>query len=129
MEGRHPCCCPKGVAALDGPSRIGRQCSLQPAVTFTKVTAHPVEAEARGELEGVPRAFGLCEKRVEGKLEDAHDREFGRLRREIVEDESIAPGGCRVFTSHGHVDADLQTQLDRVTMKLLPGGGGGGGCA
>ena len=48
---------------------------------------------------------------------------------EIVEDESIAPGGCRVFTSHGHVDADLQTQLDRVTMKLLPGGGGGGGCA
>jgi flagellar assembly protein FliH len=43
---------------------------------------------------------------------------------EIIDDESIAPGGCRVFTSHGHVDADLKTQLDRVTMKLLPGGGG-----
>jgi flagellar assembly protein FliH len=43
---------------------------------------------------------------------------------EIIDDQSIAPGGCRVFTSHGHVDADLKTQLDRVTMKLLPGGGG-----
>jgi flagellar assembly protein FliH len=42
---------------------------------------------------------------------------------EVVDDASILPGGCRVFTAHGHVDADLQTQLDRVTMKLLPGGG------
>ena len=48
---------------------------------------------------------------------------------EIVDDPSISPGGCRVFTSHGHVDADLQTQLDRVTMKLMPGGRGGGGGA
>jgi flagellar assembly protein FliH len=48
---------------------------------------------------------------------------------EIVGDESILPGGCRVFTSHGHVDADLNTQLDRVMVKLLPGSGGGGGGA
>ena len=44
---------------------------------------------------------------------------------EILDDKTIAPGGCRVFTSHGHVDADLNTQLDRVITKLLPGGGGG----
>jgi flagellar assembly protein FliH len=54
---------------------------------------------------------------------------------ELVDDDAILPGGCRVFTSHGHVDADLQTQLDRVTAKLLPHrgggacGGGGGGAA
>jgi flagellar assembly protein FliH len=46
-------------------------------------------------------------------------------RAEIVDDESILPGGCRVFTSHGCVDADLQTQLDRMTEKLLPGNAGG----
>ena len=53
---------------------------------------------------------------------------------ELVDDESISPGGCRVFTANGQVDADLKTQLDRVTMKLLPSagragcnGGGGGG--
>jgi flagellar assembly protein FliH len=56
---------------------------------------------------------------------------------ELVNDESISPGGCRVFTANGQVDADLKTQLDRVTMKLLPsaggtgcnGSGGGGGVA
>jgi flagellar assembly protein FliH len=46
---------------------------------------------------------------------------------EIVDDDSISPGGCRVCTANGHVDADLKTQLDRVTMKLLPSAGGGGG--
>lgn len=50
---------------------------------------------------------------------------------DIVEDESVAPGGCRVFTGQGHIDADLQAQLDRIALKLLPeryctGGGGGG---
>lgn len=48
---------------------------------------------------------------------------------EIVDDASILPGGCRVFTSHGHVDADLQTQLDRATNKLLPHRAGAGGAA
>ena len=42
---------------------------------------------------------------------------------EIVDDESILPGGCRVYTQHGHVDADLATQIERVTIKLLPPGG------
>jgi flagellar assembly protein FliH len=45
-------------------------------------------------------------------------------RAELVDDESILPGGCRVFTSHGQVDADLRTQLDRVVDKLLPQRGG-----
>jgi flagellar assembly protein FliH len=44
---------------------------------------------------------------------------------EIVEDESIAPGGCRVFTAHGCIDADLQSQLDRIVAKLLPNREGG----
>lgn len=51
---------------------------------------------------------------------------------EIVDDATISPGGCRVFTVNGQIDADLQTQLDRVIMKLLPGGCAGGcadGCA
>lgn len=39
---------------------------------------------------------------------------------ELIEDTSIAPGGCRVFTAQGHIDADLDTQLDRLVMELLP---------
>ena len=39
---------------------------------------------------------------------------------ELVEDESLAEGGCRVFTRGGSIDADLSTQLDRVIAELLP---------
>jgi flagellar assembly protein FliH len=39
---------------------------------------------------------------------------------ELVEDPSLAPGGCRIFTARGQVDADLDGQLDRVVADLLP---------
>jgi flagellar assembly protein FliH len=39
---------------------------------------------------------------------------------EIVEDPAIAPGGCRVFTRNGQIDADLDVQLDRIVSDLLP---------
>jgi flagellar assembly protein FliH len=43
---------------------------------------------------------------------------------ELIEDPAIAPGGCRVFTAQGHIDADLDTQLDRIVAELLPGTSG-----
>jgi len=39
---------------------------------------------------------------------------------QIIEDPAIAPGGCRVFTEHGQINADLDAQLDRITGELLP---------
>jgi flagellar assembly protein FliH len=39
---------------------------------------------------------------------------------EIIDDATISPGGCRVFTLHGQIDADLDVQLDRVIADLLP---------
>jgi flagellar assembly protein FliH len=39
---------------------------------------------------------------------------------ELVEDATLAAGGCRVFTLHGRVDADLDGQLDRVVADLMP---------
>jgi flagellar assembly protein FliH len=39
---------------------------------------------------------------------------------ELVDDASLSPGGCRVFTRGGLVDADLDSQLDRVIGDLLP---------
>ncbi|MCC6424117.1 MAG: hypothetical protein IT447_11615 [Phycisphaerales bacterium] len=39
---------------------------------------------------------------------------------EVVEDPELAPGGCRIFTAHGSVDADLNAQLDRIVADLLP---------
>jgi flagellar assembly protein FliH len=39
---------------------------------------------------------------------------------EIAEDPALSPGGCRLFTRQGLVDADLNVQLDRIVNDLLP---------
>ena len=39
---------------------------------------------------------------------------------QLVEDESLTPGGCRVFSKGGEVDADLDGQLDRIVADLMP---------
>jgi flagellar assembly protein FliH len=38
----------------------------------------------------------------------------------VMPDKSVTPGGCRVHAAGGTVDADLQTQLDRLAAELLP---------
>lgn len=38
----------------------------------------------------------------------------------LVEDATIAPGGCRVTTAGGEIDADLDAQLDRIARELVP---------
>lgn len=39
---------------------------------------------------------------------------------ELIEDESLSPGGCRILTHQSQIDADLDVQLDRVVADLLP---------
>jgi|GEM_PF-893620 len=39
---------------------------------------------------------------------------------ELVEDAALTPGGCRLFTAAGSIDADLEAQLDRVIEQVLP---------
>lgn len=39
---------------------------------------------------------------------------------QLIDDDSLAPGGCRVFSRGGQIDADLNGQLDRVVADLLP---------
>ena len=40
---------------------------------------------------------------------------------------TLVPGGCRVTSGQGEVDADLNAQLDRIAAKLIPGGLSNGG--
>jgi flagellar assembly protein FliH len=39
---------------------------------------------------------------------------------EVIEDIGITPGGCRISTAGGEIDADLQSQLDRIARELIP---------
>jgi flagellar assembly protein FliH len=48
--------------------------------------------------------------------------EFPELQHvELAEDESTAPGGCRIYTRQGQIDADLNTQLERIARELIQG--------
>ncbi len=40
---------------------------------------------------------------------------------ELVDDAAVSPGGCRILTKQGEVDAEIDGQLDRVIGELLPG--------
>jgi flagellar assembly protein FliH len=54
---------------------------------------------------------------------------------ELMEDATISPGGCRISTGQGMIDAGLDEQIDRIAAELLPcslppcGGGPGWGVA
>lgn len=39
---------------------------------------------------------------------------------QVIDDPSLTPGGCRIVTAQGQIDADLDAQLDRVAAELLP---------
>lgn len=45
-------------------------------------------------------------------------RQEGWKQVPVVESEEIAPGGCQVQWTGGSVDAELETQLDRITREL-----------
>ena len=40
---------------------------------------------------------------------------------EIVPDESLSAGGCRVETRHGIIDQQIETQLERIVAELTDG--------
>jgi flagellar assembly protein FliH len=39
---------------------------------------------------------------------------------ELIEDDKLSAGGCRLFTVNGAIDGDLDAQLDRVIEQVLP---------
>jgi len=65
------------------------------------VRVHPADAETA-------RAFAADVVRRQGRCE--HVR--------VIEDEAIAPGGCRVFWGEGTIDGTLEAQLDRIASAL-----------
>lgn len=39
---------------------------------------------------------------------------------ELVDDDTLSPGGCRIYSGTGEVDADLDLQLARIAEELVP---------
>ncbi|MBC8109066.1 MAG: hypothetical protein H7Z14_20945 [Anaerolineae bacterium] len=38
----------------------------------------------------------------------------------LIDDQTLAPGGCRIFTAGGQIDADLENQISRIAAELIP---------
>ena len=54
------------------------------------------------------------------QLTDAPDSAFGRHQSITIEpDQSIEPGGCRIFTQQGEIDATLDSQITRIADQLM----------
>lgn len=57
------------------------------------------------------------------RLADSHDKTLGQFTSISIEsDESIEPGGCRVFTANGEIDAQLETQVQLIADELVMAG-------
>ena len=95
-----------------------RQAALDPAVLTENLREAMKLVVHAGDVKVALHPFQR--KALEAAL-PALKLEFPRLDHvELVDDATLSPGGCRVFAGHGPVDADLDTQLDRVAADLLP---------
>ena len=70
---------------------------------------------------GIRIAIHPSQSATLAEMRSALQMEFPQLAgAEILEDSQIDPGGCRIHTARGRIDADLKSQLDRIASKLLP---------
>ena len=54
------------------------------------------------------------------RFADDHENAFGRYDSLTIEaDENIEPGGCRIFTQQGEIDARLDAQIARIADELM----------
>ena len=97
----------KRLGVLDGEVVVANVVEAMKLVSHASDVRIAVHPSQKGVLEEVLPQL----KRQWPKLEHV----------ELVEDEGILPGGCRVLTAKGVVDGDLEEQLGRIVSDLFPG--------
>ena len=93
--------------ALDGPSvvsaNVREAMKLAVHASDVRIAVHPSQRQT---LEAV-----LPELRTQWPALD---------HVALVEDDALTPGGCRIFTAGGQIDADLENQINRIAAELIP---------
>lgn len=106
-----------GVCTAMAERIIQRQIEIDPSLTSSRI-ASVLELAA-----GSPRVQIRLHPTDIQKLGEQADEIVRRMSRcsdcEITADTAIQPGGCLVETSHGQIDARLETQLNRIRDELL----------
>ncbi|MCE9607542.1 MAG: hypothetical protein K8U03_21860 [Planctomycetia bacterium] len=95
---------------------LRRELAQRPELPLTLVR-ESLELSAAGE--GVRISMNPTDLAAFGLQIEALLREMKRSgEAEVVEDEAIARGGCRVETKHGMIDQRIETQLQRIEEEL-----------
>ncbi|WP_428939496.1 FliH/SctL family protein [Fontivita pretiosa] len=104
-----------------------RVTKLQGALDPSVLTANVTEAiRLVVQSSDVRIAVHPSQKQVLAEVLPALKVQWPQLQHvELVEDATLLPGGCRIFTASGEIDADLDRQIDRVAADLLPAASAG----
>ena len=97
---------------------IRGQIAQRPEITLELVQEALQLASGLGNL--VVRLHPNDHRALSGNLETIVQEMKKLTPTEVVADESIQPGGCRVDTEYGSIDQQIETQLERIRSELLP---------
>jgi flagellar assembly protein FliH len=105
-------------------------CAIAEKITRRQLEKHPdltVELvrealEMAGGSPGVRIQMNPLDVESLGSQVQRLTQEFDRVATaQIVADENVAPGGCRLETRHGAIDQQFQAQLARIEAELTAG--------
>jgi len=108
-----------GVAGVIAEKIVRRSLQLQPDLTVgvveqavelamgstsLQIQLNPIDLESLGD-------------RIRGVVQDS----CRGVEVKLVPDAGVSPGGCLIATDRGHIDARLETMLERIASELLEG--------
>ena len=97
---------------------VRREIKSNPEITLDLVREALELASGLGSL--VVRLHPQDHKALAGNLTEVVAQMQKLTPTEVVADESITPGGCRVDTEYGVIDQQIESQLERIRTELLP---------
>jgi flagellar assembly protein FliH len=105
-------------------------CAIAEKITRRELEKHP-DLTVELVREALEMAAGSPSVRIQMNPADVESlgpqverltNEFGSVAAtQIVVDESVEPGGCRIETQHGTIDQQFRTQLARIEAELTAG--------
>jgi flagellar assembly protein FliH len=115
------------LATWEGAA-VGLAASIAEKILRHELTRRPelsgdIICEALELAAGQPHVRLRLNSRDLEQLQACGHEALGRLaavgQAEFIADDGITPGGCVIETRHGVIDAQLETQLARITSELL----------
>ena len=108
-----------GVAVAIAEKIVRRSLQLQPdlALGVVEQAVELAMGSTSLQIQLNPNDLELLCDRIRGAVQDSSRGVEVRL----IADADVSPGGCLIATDRGHIDARLETMLERISSELLEG--------